>query len=288
MPGEKFSRRYVQPGDPAQDSGRARHRVGALFGESVFNDQAERLAAHLGRELGVPVPGDGRHLSNWQDFFRDCRTPDFLDTVTVVYRYLFWHVDGDIANWWRDVVRQVFADENLAYEIDDVGGIHPRIDREFQANIATAVAGLQSERYQTVRELAESASKYLNTHPPNYKQAWRATLSAVETLFGLMFPYVQLTAGEIERHLRPVVQRAYEGDATAQQAAQKFLSGLKEWAEASQNYRHRPGTAESVEPPPDVAIFAISYGASLLRWLAGLDEQSRPGADPLNSPDRCS
>src|SRR5215813_1216861 len=273
MLGERFSRLYLQPGDPARDSRRARHRVGALFGETVFNHQTEPLAAHLRRELGVPVPGEGKHLSDWQDFFRDCRTSDLLDTVTVVYRYLFWHVGGEVANWWRDVVRQIFVDENLAYEIDDVGGVHPRIDREFQANIATAVAGLQSERYQNVREPVESASKYLSIDPPNYRQAWRATLTAAEALFGLMFPYVQLTAQEIERRLRPVVERAYEGDATAQQAAQKLLNGLKEWVEASQNYRHRPGAAESAEPPPDVAIFAISYGASSLRLLASLDEQ---------------
>ena len=56
-----------------------------------------------------------------------------------------------------------------------------------------------------------------------------------------MFPYVRLTADEIERCLRPIVERAYEGDATAQKAA-------------------------------DVTILAISHGASLLRWLAGLDE----------------
>jgi hypothetical protein len=272
MPGERFSRLYVHPGDPAQDSGRARHRVGALFGESVLNHQAEQLAAYLSRELGVPVPGAGRHSYNWREFIRECRTPDFLDTVTVVYRYLFWHVGDEIANWWRDVVRQIFAEENLAYEIDDAGSVHPGIDREFQRNIATAVAGLQSQRYQNVRELVDSASKFLSSAPPNYKQAWRATLSAVEKLFELMFPYVRLSADEIERRLGPIVQRAYADDATAQRAAHRMLTGLMEWVEASHTYRHQPGAAEPPQPPADIAILAISHGASLLRWLAGLDE----------------
>src|SRR5262252_5791409 len=225
MPGERYSRLYVQPGDPARDSGRARHRIGALFGETVFKYQIEPLAGHLGRELGVPVPGEGKHLSNWRDFFRHCSTPDLFDTITVVYRHLFWHVGDEIASWWRDAVRQVFVEENLAYEIDDVGGVHPRIDREFQRNVATAIAGLQSPRYHGVREQLESASKYLSADPANYRQAWRAMLSAVEGLFELMFPYVRLTTEEIERRLRPVVQSAYEGDATAQQAAQKLLTG---------------------------------------------------------------
>jgi hypothetical protein len=279
MPGERFSGLYVQHEDPAPDSGRARHRVGALFGEAVFNDRTELLARYLGQELGVPVPGDGKYASHWQQFIRECRTSDFLDTVTLVYRYLYWHVSDGIADWWRDAVRHIFTEQNLAYEIDDFGGVHPVVDREFQKNRASAVAALQPHRYQNVRDLLESASSSLGAKPPNYKLAWRATFSAVEGLFGLMFPYVRLTADEIERRLQPLVQGAYEGDATAQQAAQSMLAVFKEWVEASRNYIHQPGNAEPAQPPADVAVLAISCGASLLRWLAGLDEDRQRELD---------
>jgi hypothetical protein len=270
--GERFSRLYVQPGDPTPDSGRARHRIGALFGETALSQHGEQLAAYLSREIGVPVPGGGRRPSEWRQFIRECHTPDFLDTITVVYRYLFWHRGGEIANWWRDVVKQIFAEESLAYAVDDVAGIHPAVDREFQRNLTTAVTGLQSPHHHGVRDLLESAAKCLSGEPPNYRQAWRTMLSAVEKLFGLMFPYVRLTADEIDRRLGPLVQRAYESDATAQQAARRMLVGLKEWIEASDYYRHRPGADEPPQPPPDIAILAISHGASLLRWLAGINE----------------
>jgi hypothetical protein len=272
MPGERFSELYLRQGDLAQDSGRARHRVGALFGETVLNTHAKPLADHLGRQLGVRVPGDGRHLSDWQQFIRECRTADFLDTVTVVYRYLFWHTSEEIANWWRDIVRKIFAEEYLAYEIDAAGGVHPRVDREFQSNIASALAGLQAQHYQNVRKLFESAVRNLDSAPPNYKQAVRAMLAAMEALFGLMFPYVQLTGDEIERCLSPVVERAYGSDAIAHRAAQKMLAGFKAWVDASCEYRYQPGAGEPAQPPADVAILTISSGASLLRWLAGLYE----------------
>jgi hypothetical protein len=67
------------------------------------------------------------------------------------------------------------------------------------------------------------------------------------------------------------VERTSEGDATGQRAAQKTLDGFKAWVDASRKYRHQPGD-EPDQPPADVAILAISHGASLLRWLAGLDE----------------
>jgi hypothetical protein len=279
LPRERFSILYVRPEGPTPDSPRARHRVGVLFRETVFKNHSEQLACYLGQELGVPVPGDGRHSSDWQQFIRECRTPEFLDAITLVYRCLFYHASGETANQWRDVVKRIFAEENLAYEIDDVGGVHPAIDREFQRNSASAIAGLQSDRYDNVRELFEQASNHLSGDSPNYMQAWRTMFSAMEALFTLMFPYVRLTAEDIDRRLRPVVQRAYASDAAAQRAAQRMVAGFRDWVEASHIYRHQPGAAEPAQPPADVAILAISSGASLLRWLAGLDED-RP-ADRL-------
>jgi hypothetical protein len=195
--------------------------------------------------------------------------------MTLVFRYLFWHVGEEVAYWWRDVVKQIFAEEHLAYQIDDVCGVHPAIDQEFQRNMVSAVAVLQSQRYHNISQLIETASTHLSVDPPNYKHAWRAMLSAVEGLFGLMFPYTRLTDDEIERRLLPVVQGAYERDATAQRAARAMLTGFQQWVEASHIYRHEAGVEDAPPPPADIAILAISHGASLLRWLAGLDE-NRP------------
>ena len=273
MPGEQYSRLYTRCGEASPDSARARYRIGALFRENIFSHHVEHLADYLSRQLGVPIPGDGKHSSDWQEFIRECRTSDFLDTITLVYRYLFWRVGDEVANWWKNVVRQIFADERLAYAIDDVGGVHPAIDREFQRNITSVVATLQLDRYQDIRQLLEGASGYLSADPPNYRQAWVATISGVERLFGLMFPHTRMTADELERRIQLVVQRAYEGDPTAQKAAQNLLIGFREWMQASQNYRHQPG-AEPIQPPADIAILAISFGASLLRWLAGLNESA--------------
>jgi hypothetical protein len=273
MPGERFSAMYQRPADRAPDSDRARHRVGALFRETVFSNRTVPLASFVSRELGLPVPGGGRRSSDWNQFLGECKTRDFLDAVTLIYRYLYWHIGDGTANWWRDVVRQIFADEHLAYEIDEVGGIHPAVDQEFQTNKASVLAGLRSERHRHVHDLFASTSHHLSADPPNYKQAWRATFAALEALFGLMFPYVRLCGDEIDRRLGPIIRQAYDGDAAAQDAALRMLGGLREWVEASYNYRHQPGgVLDPVQPPADVAILAISHGAALLRWLAGLDE----------------
>jgi hypothetical protein len=269
--GERFSLLYMQTGATVPDSTRARHRIGALLSEAPLDGQGAALAAALAQQLGLSVPGDGRHPSHWHQFLHDCRISDALDAITVIHRYLFWHLNEGIANRWRDAIRKIFDEESLGYEIDDAGGVHPRIDQAFQRNAASIVSGLEADRYKTVRELIELSSAHLCAAAPNYKQAWRATLSAVEVLFGLMFPYGRLTTDEIERRLQPVIERTYEGDATAQRAAQRLLAGFKEWVEASQRYRHQPGAAATPNPPADIAVLSISQGLSLLRWLAGFD-----------------
>ena len=272
IPGERFSHLYLRPPDPVQDSTRARYRLAALFRERVFTKHAESLTAYVGREIGIPLSNDGRYSSQWNQFIRECRTADLLDIITVIYRYLFWHVGEEIAHWWRDAVRKIFSEERLTYQIDDVGGVHPAVDQDFQRNMASTIAAVQSPRFQKISDLIENASTHLIADPPNYKQAWRAMLSAVEGLFGLMFPYVRMTADEIERHLLPMMQNVYPGDATAQAAGRAIVTSFQSWIEASNAYRHQPGAVDAPAPPADVAILAISVGASFVRWLAGLNQ----------------
>jgi hypothetical protein len=73
-----------------------------------------------------------------------------------------------------------FAEGHLAYQIDDLGGVHPAVDQEFQRNTVSTVAALQSARYQNVSQSIEIASAHLYANPTNYRMAWRSMLSAVE------------------------------------------------------------------------------------------------------------
>jgi hypothetical protein len=66
--------------------------------------------------------------------------------------------------------------------------------------MVSTIAAVQSPRFQKISDLMEDTSTHLFADPPNYKQAWRAMLSAVEGLLGLMFPYVPMTVDEIKRH----------------------------------------------------------------------------------------
>src|SRR5262245_20700779 len=112
MSGERFSDLYVHAGDPTPDSDRARRRVGALFHDPSFSGQVEPLAAYCAQRLGISLPATRGYPSHWHRFVRECGIAEFLDVITITYRYLFWHVSENAANEWRDAVTKIFAEEN--------------------------------------------------------------------------------------------------------------------------------------------------------------------------------
>jgi hypothetical protein len=275
----RYSQLYIQVDGLAQDSLRARNRIASLLNTI---DAGEGLGLVVEAELGVRIPPNhGRYWLEWDKFVTNPATPvrDLLDMITVIYNVLRTggsKVGSDRARLWLDGAREIFAQEHLAYAVDDNAVVHPAVDREFQRNRTSVVAGLQLPRYSNVLQSFARVSDELSADPPHGKEAWRACFSAAEGLFRLMFPgSPRLTSAEIETRLRPVLQRVYAADATGLRAAEKLAASFRDWVDASHNYRHEPGSEEPAEPPLAVAILAISNGASFLRWLVDLDQQTQ-------------
>jgi hypothetical protein len=275
MPDDTFSRIYIRPTAPLGDSVRARRRIGARVQRYDGQLSPTRLAQYLHEETGARVPRSGTHWWNWDEFFQKCESRDLLDAITHLARYIHQMRSPNEAAQWLIDVRRIFAEEHLAYTVDDAGVVHLAVDEEFQKNRLSTIAGLQAARYANVHTAFESVSDLLVQQPPDTKGAWRAVFNANEGLFRLIFPNSpRLTATEVDRQLLPLLENIYRVDAVALRAAQRLLKAFKEWVEASHNYRHEPGVQEPAQAPLELAILAISEGTSFLRWLRELDPQA--------------
>jgi len=249
---------------------RARRRISALLWE-VNEFARDGLGTVLTRELGVEMPNSYGGVS-WTDFIGACELRDLLDTITIAFQHFMKGGRTGVATKWLKDVQRVFQEENLRYSIDPQAGIHFSIDEEFERGRAASVAALQPPRYANVLNAFENAYAELTAIPPNGKNAIRATFSAAEGLFRLMFPAApRLTAGEIDKHLLPFMQRNYDADATASGATSKLLNSFKDWTDAAHFYRHEPGKEQIAQPPLPLAINVVSLGAAYIRWLAELD-----------------
>jgi hypothetical protein len=269
----RFSQLYIDKPSPLPDSERARRRLGKLAETVTIQSTTKALSEYLEQELGITVSIPYQHY--WARFYEKCNIRDALDSITLTYRFLEKKGISAGARRWRQEARRIFAEEHLAFAIDDDGIVHPAVDSEFQRNRLATVAGLQQARYSNSLAAFERVSDELAGVPPNGKDAWRAVFTAVEGLFRLMFQSApQLNAAAVEANLPNLIQQLHSADPVALRAANKQIASFKDWVDSSHNYRHEPGSEEPVQPPIDLAILAISGGAAFLRWLVTLDQAS--------------
>ena len=126
----RYSHLYIEQTAPLPDSERARHRLGTLMKGLMTTPEARSLGHLLERELGVPVRITAPY--DFPPFTAKCAIRDFLDAVTITRTYFSRQGNGS-ANWVKEA-RRIFSEERLAYEIDDVGVVHPAVDKEYQRN----------------------------------------------------------------------------------------------------------------------------------------------------------
>jgi hypothetical protein len=185
----------------------------------------------------------------------------------------------------RDALATMFREEQMAYEIDKDGGIHPLIDAEFQRNRHGALKSLSASRYENVQHDFEAAFRRLTVQDFDTKAAVRDIFDSAESLFKLMVSPRNpgLTGSTVDSDLRTVVDRALaSADFATKQASGRTLSSFGKWADACHPYRHGQQSESIVAPPSELATLLLSQGASFIRWLAGLDQwlQSNPKATP--------
>jgi hypothetical protein len=263
-----------------------RRRLAALI--SGTRDLKE-FAWEIPKELGIDVPYYGG--PNWPVFFKECSVDVALDIITVAYRYLVARMrtgiydTGAPKRFLEDAAR-ILREENVAYEVDQFGGVHHLVDAEFDANRQATIAALSASRYDNVRDGVERAKAAFSEVPPNGKGAVRNTFASAEGLFKLMHAkQPKLDADAVkkllppviqQKLLPPVIQRVYAGEAAALTAASKMVASFADWVDGAHRYRHEQGSEKIVQPPLELAVNLVSLGNSFIRWLAELHAKQAP------------
>lgn len=275
--GIRFSQNYMQQPELLRDSQRMRRRLGALIGSQHLGSIG-RIAAS---ELGIKYTYDlDQYATRWPEAVLAMDLRDCLDLVTIRFQNLksdSYDEGGRAAAKMKAhflaEARRIFSEERVGYRIDDKGGVHFLIDPAFEQSRVATVSGLGRARYNSAREQFDAGFAALDQNPPDGKEAIRHTFFAVEGLFRLMFQNAhQLSSGEVQKHLKPLVDARYDKKKPAIYVANKQLESLKNWIDAAHFYRHEPGTEEPAQPPIEIAVELVSLGAAWLRWLVSLDQ----------------
>lgn len=289
--GQRFSLTYLPQSDPKNDSETMRYRLSKLLGKDKYQPQKRRkdylrrasgyefvpdhsvFHALVEEEIGVQFStyANGRMYSSWVLFLRKIPLHKVLDTITVAYREM---VASGRQGDFISQANRIFQEENIAYEIDEEGGVHPVIDRAYAATKQTAILGMSEPRYALSLARIEEVDVALMASPPNYIQAIRSVFGANENLFKLVFEKPRLDRQSATDEIGRLIQKIYANHPTMQRSSAQVLQSFAKWIDAAHHYRHEEGAEEPSQPADELAIVLISEGMSFVRWLVAIDKKS--------------
>lgn len=288
--GERFSHIYIDRGEPGKDSKRARYRLSKLaerecsslrhikYGNST--NHANAVQNLIERELGIAFKTrakNGRAYPIWEWFFERIELTDLLDTITLIANYFNARYKHD-AKGFIDEVRRIFQEENLAYEIDDSGGVRPMVDSAFHAARQSAIESLNRPRYEASAVMVEKVDRHMLESPPNYIMAIRSVFGACENLFKLMYGVPRLDAGAAKTEISKDHELLYAAHPVLLRASMKSLEGFRDWIDSAHFFRHEQGSETPSQPAEEQAILMISQGFAFVRWLASIDANKSNGS----------
>lgn len=292
--GELFARVYLERGAPAQDSVFFRNRLDAFLQAQHYKDYGE-LSVYLKREAGLIVTSS-YHQSfgvfyDFSGFFTKSPIKHVLSTITLIWRFLcdkYPQWDGKTkvlearghkyprADAWHAFVSRTLREENMAYALDEKCGVHYFVDEEFERNRASTLKCLELSRYTGARTAFEAAHSYLDAQPADTKAAVRSIFEAVEIIARLMDPESKnLNKWQVANKLKPFAV-ATANDQTEADTIAKLFDGFSDWVDALHNYRHGQGVEHPVAPSLTIAVYVVSTGASVLRYLVQIDSRDIP------------
>lgn len=264
--GERFSQVYLDKGTPTCDSIRMRNRVSAAHWEILHSNRGGVIKL-IQQETGAKVPYVGA-VQSLASFFEQCEIRDFLDSITIIYKYYENQRMQRIANSWHVFIIRVFKEENVGYQLDEMGGVHFYVDEEFERNKVSVISCL--DNHPAVLDKFSKAYAFLDADPADTSNAVTSIFEALEILYKHTIHSEgkdRLNSHGVQSKLKPLFQQLHHSNPIETTATNHLLDGFCDWIEAGHMYRHGQKVDQPMSPSIDFAVLYISQGASYLRTI---------------------
>jgi len=277
--GKLFTDVYRERGEVRHDSDRFRVQILQAFRDATPRDHGYQFAKYLQGQLGIAPPSNHGAMGIyylWDDFFAECPIDDLLNVITVVYKFGRATRERNMTDSWLNRVEHALVAQNMAYEVDEAGGMHLKVDIAFHRSSELTLECLAAAQFADASKAVAAAFDFLTHIHPDTKLAVINIFMAAETVFKLIADTgTALTMGSVDKELRTIVQRHYRnGDQAGNQASNAMCSSIADWVNACHPYRHGHNTPDHVAPPMDLAIALVSSGADYIRWMVSLSSSA--------------
>ncbi|NNU81138.1 hypothetical protein HMH01_11900 [Halovulum dunhuangense] len=282
--GVRFSFNYINYPELLEDSERMRRRLGAhiysifSFWMGIKSVDLRPLRDIIEYRMGISLPTyKASERSYWVEQVCKLGLGDVLDLITIVHDDICFkeknnYIRVGAREAFLEGVSRIFEEERVRYRVDKLGGVHFSVDAAFEQVRVSAIRALSTDRYDSVLQYLNQSYKSLDCVPLDTKGSIRSIFYANEILFKYIFPRaIRLGSSEVEKNLRPIVNKKYSGLKPDNKVAQSQVSQYKEWVEGAHNYRHEQGEGSQPDAPVEIAVHYVSSGAAWLRWLQQFD-----------------
>jgi hypothetical protein len=269
--GGYFSRNYRTASAPSTDSTKARFRIAKYLEEYTAGDSGS-FGRYIEKELGIKIVKiyQTAYVS-WEEALLKCSIVEFLDIVTAIAIFCPTRIITSdrvpVRHEFIPFVSRVLREEQLAYRIDEKGGVHPFVDATFTGQLSEILLNFSRFELTAARNHILDAESALLASQFDGRKAVRSIFDAVENLFKLICTgATQLNSSSIRDRLAPIVL-SLAADSHQKRFTGKILDSLADWVDAGHFYRHEPGKPEPTEPSSTLAILYVSSGLGFARWL---------------------
>lgn len=276
--GRRFSLNYLHESALLKDSARMRRRLAPFIASALPDRQhgvknSVKFGELLEAELGIDVLTSGVYGSyvDWEAFLKSAELRDILDLITLGARYLDRVFGATQKQEFLAGCERIFAEEQVGFNLDENGGVHPKIDLEFNRLRGSLLSGLSETKFDAAREYIAKVDENLLLTPIDGRQAIRRTFDLVENIFKIAFPretHVNSTA--IIKVLKPSVETRFPDKSAEKRPALKQVDGFKNWVDTAHFYRHEQGKPEIEQPSENFTFLMVSQGYSYVRWLVAI------------------
>ena len=269
----RYSQLYLEREKPSQDSTRMRNRLYKLFEDLCPYNDWHTINAIMHRELGhnIQTSGTMDYDYPFDQFFKECELRDLLDIPTIVAEYLSsnsYNFKMTMPKFVSEANR-IFREENVFYQIDEKGGVHPSPDEEFERNYQSTLQSLGNKRYESALNHFNAAHK--NLLDQKYDYAIREIFLAAESLAKLITESDKLSEALCRKDLKDKASEVFGDNDHAKKITDAIMDGYTRQIKGYHDFRHAQSTDNNASV--ELAILAVSNFTAFIRFLVDVDQK---------------
>lgn len=213
---------------------------------------------------GIRIDSSSYGYFYFNRFLTKAEFSEVLTLITGAYQSLVYSNNRKGAEYFRSFVSSAFAEENLAFRVDDECIVHFSVDEEFERNRNSTIAVLCSPKLNKAQIAFENAFKSMNES--NTKAAILSIFEAVEIVARQLAPnHKNLHAGLARGELKAICLEIIATDDVSSKSLEKQFESLSNWVDSVHFYRH--GQPQGAPPTGSFAVLVLSMGCAYLRLL---------------------